>query len=318
MEKNIEFIQRENQQIVDLKEANKELFAKHPQLTKYVGKLPTFAPIYETNSIIANQDTKGATLSKKEDKEELYRCLYPLCIKLSIYAKVNHMNEAYVKMKFSKSDVIRMSIEKILTLTDTCVEVANSLSEKWEEIGIAQSDLDDLLSAKNKMEASKDGPEKIIKAKKLANSILEDTLKENSELIHQDIKPLMQAAFQEKNDIVWKEFNEIINSNIIRSKKLAVKGQIIDQETEQPILYAKMKVKELGTCNRLRSKKGNFQIRKLQPGNYTLEFTHEAYHPVRYTFTNRWGVTNELLVGMEMTDIAKKEKESKKKKEIVE
>ena len=318
MEKSVRSIQKENQEIFDLKKEYSKSFAKYPQLVKYIDQLLTYTPIYESNINILNQPTKGATISKNLDKEKLCEHVYPLCINLKIYAKENHLSQMHVDTKWSRSSIEKMTVDKLILLSDICIEAATSLAEKWSEIGITQNDFDALVAAKNQLEISKKKPEEINKKKKIANTVLEETKKKNKVLIHQYIVPLMKAAFKSKNGEIWKKFSDIIDSNIVRSHKLAVRGQLIDEDTEAPILYAKMELKGEFACKRLRSKTGNFEVRKLLPGDYTLEFTHEAYHPVSYSFTNRWGITNELLIKMKMTKIVKQENEREKNKEAVE
>jgi hypothetical protein len=321
MKKYLYLQQQENKEIISLKATHEDVFTQQPILVKAIGKLTTYSSQIDDLLKIYELDSKAATVSKCQDQENLLDKLYPLCVKLSGYAKENHLNELYNGTHYSRSKIVRMNVNLQLNLADTCLKWMDVNQDLWEAVGIDQAQVDDLSTAKQKLVESKRKASNIRSQQKLAHSLAEELLKKNRSLIHQDIEPKIKAASYQKAPDVWIAFENILAQYSNKTKQLAVKGQLVDSETGKPILFARLREDRLKMNYRLRSKKGNFQIRKLEPGSYVLKFEHEYYQTTEVQFVHAWGITNHLQVRMKMKESAKrmlKDKQTEQEPDVVE
>ena len=316
MKKKLILQKEENQKIVGLEATHKDAFTQQPILTKAIQKLTSYNEEIDDLLKILTLDLKAAMQAKREDQNNLSALLYPISMKLSGYAKENHLNELYNGTHYSRTKIFRMNANLQLNLADTCLKWMDANQDLWEAVGIDQTQDDDLSTAKQKLVESKQKASNIRSQQKLAHSLAEELLKKNRSLIHQDIEPKMKAASYQKAPDVWIAFENILAQYSNKTKQLAVKGQLVDSETGKPVLFARIKEDRLKMNYRLKSKKGNFQIRKLEPGTYVLKFEHEYYQSTEVQFVHAWGITNHLQVRMKMKESAKRMQKKEEQKQL--
>ena len=171
---------------------------------------------------------------------------------------------------------------------------------------------DEVTSLKNKADELKDVMGKPLQVKarrKIATQNLNELEKEANWKINNRLKPMVISVFEKENEEMVRKFLEISSPDKDPMRKFAVMGLISDQENQEPILNAVISIEGTEISYRVRSKKGQFRIKNLEPGTYTMVVTHEKYVEKRVEFTHAWGETTRLSIEMERTAVGQPEEE---------
>lgn len=284
----------------------------HPLLTHAIDELLPFEEKFQANIIQSQLNLKGLTKDKKKYRTELTNVVFPtlVCFKQHGININDHDLQAEASISISKMNKLNQS--KFIGICQLCIKLCQKYSSDWNKIGITEATVEDI---KTRIESYETSIEKAAKArvdKSIANDKLEQLCDDNNFLIKNKIMPLVNAAFSKTKPEIVLAFENAMNMNKVHRYKRALAGQIIDDDTQEPILYATIQIKEIDLKRRIRSKAGVFYLQNLQPGSHTIICSHDEYETVEVTFIHAWGKTTKMEIRMSRKQGANAAKETTK------
>lgn len=299
MKKVVFILVKINDEVFEWRKRYEVIILKYPLLDKSLLDLQPLNGRFYTYIAAAQISTKELTKIKEDKRVLMIEVSYSMFVYLNQYAKNKGISTLYNETLRSKSSLERMNEAALTETCRQCVHLCEKYTDNWGEIGITQDSVDEIVTAVTDFEKATTEISNARINRRAAIKNLDDLANENLKLLNDRIRPLVKAAFQNTNPEAFATFENILSVNQEHNYKQAVRGQIVDAATGEPIKYPIIEIEKIGLRRRLRSEKGNFIIRNLEPGEYIIRCTHAEYKTISYKFIHAWGDTNELTIRME-------------------
>lgn len=271
----------------------------------------------QKNIQIQSETVTGETKLKRLTKSNLASSYYSVASFVRNYAIKMENLKLEEALSHTQLQLNRMKGPQLIGQVDFVLEYYDSLEDPTP-LGIPTEMTDtlrtDLAAFKVQMMAPQEARLRI----KNATAELDQLYNETRMLIEKRMIPLFKACYAQSQIELWTRFQNSVQMIKPPTHHLAIKGSIRDVETKEPITKAWIDIPNTDISYRVRSKKGNFIVRNLDPGSYTIKCSHGNYQEVKQHFKVLWGETTKLVIEMQMDARARKKQEQKQPKEELE
>lgn len=292
-------IMSDNSGIIEIRENYLPVFQAYPPLNKSVDKLLPINQKYENLITISQKPLHGQILEKTDNEDNLINSLCIILPIMNLFAFQNNDQELYDATKISFTEIRRKTPVQLLALCEHCFNLTEKYKDKWEQIGITQEMVDNMLNDKENYKNSIKEPSatelEIIQAHKDIDTLYA----ENRTIIYQEILPTVKFLFHKSHPNIISQIETLLKTHKPAVRKRAVIGKVVNAVTNEEIEYPIIEILEKGTKRRSKSKKGNFHIQNLDPGEYTAQCSHAKFHTTTLKFIHSWGATERIVIKMQ-------------------
>ncbi|MFA8435419.1 MAG: hypothetical protein ACEPOZ_12945 [Marinifilaceae bacterium] len=267
------------------------------------------------NISVQETTSKAYTKAKHQKKKQLAWTLIAIMSFLR--------NDALNKKNTVLAEAMTTTIQKLLNrmdaqliaITEETIKVAEGMGEALPTIGIPVEDLEHLKLLTTEYKQAMVEPLEIRKQRKIATQRIKTQIKEIKNLIYQRLLPLAVSCFSKNHNNLVKELETLVQVDKIPSRKLAVRGKILEAGNKTPINHVWIEIPETSIRYRTHSQKGGFQISNLEPGHYTLKCQCDTHEPISQDFTHAYGYTTKLEIFMHPTPATMEERKKEREEE---
>lgn len=292
-------IMRENKLIIVWFENFRSDFDMVPPLCRSIEELRPMNSLYQLYITECLKTSVAMTAAKEKCKEELIDVICFLAGLMSLYASQNGDEVLYGKSHVLRSDLERFNASKLLAVCEQLLQEARTRVNVWAEMGVTEELLDRLMSLKEEFNESVVEPRRARQDEKMARWKLRELYAKNRKLIYQVILPSVKLLYLKSKPEIVEALKSILNATRVSTRKMAVKGVIVDKVSGEPISYPVIEIEKIGLKRRLVSEFGRFNIQNLEPGEYIIKCSHAEYVSVKYRFIHAWGELTRLQIEME-------------------
>jgi hypothetical protein len=235
---------------------------------------------------LINVSSSGVTLDTNLIRFAMTAIAFKLASALRAYASSTHNNTLKQKVKYTKSDFLRMKKEDVDDICQTIHDLADANILAAASFGYAASDVTDAQTAIDLYRASNQNPREAIITKKDANENVELLVKEiKDDLFKEQMDPMVNTLEETEPEFVRKYFfaREIIDLGSTHAK---VRGTVKDED-DVPLVGVRFAIRTTGTNDiideTLSVIKGKFGISQIPAGDYDFKWTFPGYQSVTET-----------------------------------
>lgn len=275
-----------------------------PNMVAWIVSLVAFSNRFAELETICQQRTVGDAKLKKRNRGVLMERIRVIFSRISQWALTQDDDKLYGKCMDGLHGLSRVTDVGLKALCEGCFQIAEGCKDSWEQIGITQEMIDGMVNAEELYVATITDPQDLEQDIVGAHAEMEKNYLANKEVVYKRIVPTLNYELKDSHEEVLTVTKSILKADSITHRILAVRGQIVDVDSGDPVCYPVIEIKAIGLKRRLRSNEGRFTIANLEPGEYVLLVRREGYEDVEVHFVHAFGIRNELLIEMRAKVVA--------------
>lgn len=283
------------QSTFDILVANAATYAANLPFTTAVGNLDTAIEAIGDLRDQQEEDTKGVTEDKQNNRQTLEEETYTIASVIIFYASGINNRTLLQKVNFTRSELSRARDNELPGMSEQVHQAAVANAAAILPFGVTATMITDLNTSLQTYVDSISKPRAAISDNSAATEQLPQLFADTTKLLEESLDKGMELYRVSASTFYAAYFNAriIVNSP---THKRALEVVFIDSLTEKIITHVKVRV---GSINRRSSKLGRIFIQNLTEGAHTLKAFLPGYKNAEQDFNIISGETTKLTVIMD-------------------
>lgn len=283
------------QSTFDILVANAATYAANLPFTTAVGNLDTAIEAIGDLRDQQEEDTKGVTEDKQNNRQTLEEETYTIASVIIFYASGINNRTLLQKVNFTRSELSRARDNELPGMSEQVHQAAVANAAAILPFGVTATMITDLNTSLQTYVDSISKPRAAISDNSAATEQLPQLFADTTKLLEESLDKGMELYRVSASAFYAAYFNAriIVNSP---THKRALEVVFIDSLTEKIITHVKVRV---GSINRRSSKLGRIFIQNLTEGAHTLKAFLPGYKNAEQDFNIISGETTKLTVIMD-------------------
>jgi hypothetical protein len=272
-----------------------EELQKHPQLLRIGYNLLDYSQEFDLYVRLVNFPDDGY-----EKKIERARKKLASTVGMILFFALQEMRQIKTtdqikRFACSEKEIRKFKETKLIAFTkkllSSCKE-KKYLTQKPLLLSVTHEELEDLKQKVSDLRDKKKEDED-------AHIHLHELVDKTNWILYNQLYPCADSTFAKKTSSFYTEYKLLVQPLKIKTSQVSVIGQILDKDSKAPITGAKIEILMTNIVKRVYSKRGNFRIKNMMPGTYTLVCTHKTYRLTEIQLIIAWRETRRIVIPME-------------------
>lgn len=251
--------------------ANKIKLDIYPLVSEVASLIHPLIRRLEVNHEAKSEKTKLVTSEKKGYKNNTAIFLFGINqLFFNYYVKINKL-KPLIKFKHPLGQLKNMKDVDLLTEANQRITDCEAMGETLAEVGITAENLADLKTHTELYKTAMPQPTERRNLNKRLKHEEEALIKQADDIVNLRLNKVMIKYFSIDDPDLYAAYKDAIRKENFGTRKLALKGMILNKETGEPLKGVHITIPKLNIDHLCQGKKGGYMIKNIETGIFDMK-----------------------------------------------